>query len=591
MVGVTGRFRLDALSMGGLGACLSLLSLPGLRALPWKHFVHELGKGSRWLTLLLLLVCLSSFLQGLAPPNDYDSLMYHLAVPKSDIERGFIAPDWARGMPHAMFPDLVGNLSRFALALAGEQAAQPMAALLGMAATCGAGLLAIRVGLSTNGALLAALIFASVRAVVWEMGTVEVDVPLAASAAAALIVLLASRPHPKLGLMLLLGIMLGIGFNTKYQGGLVAVALALIPVYDWMQRKTSFAALVVMGASALVVFAPHMYANWSITGNPVFPMVNKIFVPDGVAFYQDYNLTYGTGRNFVDFLMAPWTLSIAPMQLFDGMVLGAPVFMALMPGLLASRKQLTNLGPIFAFVVGYFALWFYVQPQQVRFLIPATPALSALAGAGALCLWQASKTSAAKRLGVICVFLLLGLNEAMFVGIYSLLRLPAALGFVSPLDYHAKTPTLQGANYATCVYITENLKPGERYLSLLGPHSYYCPQIQTQLRYFKDEERDWLWDKPRHKIGFTDFLARLEKQDIRFVIVPVAGENRRNDTGAPVSVAIDFNESRFGPFIEPAIRRLTPVATERFSAVYDGAQVLKAMRDMHSSGDYAGEAR
>lgn len=590
-VGIVGRERLDAVSMGLVAGALALLSLPGLRMVPWRGFAAAASQGYRPLLLLLLLVCLSSFLQGLAPPNDYDSLMYHLAVPKADIERGVIAPDWGRGLHHAFFPDFIGNLARFALALAGEKAAQPMAGLIGLAATAGTGLLALRLGLGVNGALLSALIFASVRAVVWEMGTVEVDLPLAASGTAALVVLLAVRPSPRLGHLALVGILLGIGFSTKYQGGLVALALGLIPLVDWLRGRASFLSLVVMGLSALAVFAPHMWVNWTLTGNPVFPMVNKLFVPEGFSFFEDYNLTYGTGRGLDDFLISPWTLSVAPMRYFDGMVLGAPVFLALAPGLMTGRANTRNLAPAFAFFAAYFALWFFVQPQQVRFLLPVAPVLSALAAAGAISLWRAAKNNAALRWGCLALFLTLGFNEALFVGIYAMLRLPAALGLVSAADYHAKTPTLQGANYDTCRFVTANLRAGERYLSLLGPHSYYCPQTSAQLRYFKDEEQDWLWDRPRHAMDFREFVARLEEQNIRFVVVPTAGENRRNETGASVEVAADLSGARFGPFVTPALKGLAPVSSEHFSAVYDGAEVLANMRRLLESGAYPQDVR
>ncbi|CAA6604984.1 conserved membrane hypothetical protein [Rhodospirillaceae bacterium LM-1] len=581
-----GRIRLDSFSMIALGAALFLCAVPGLRAAPWADLRKGLLSGSPWLTGLLVLVCLSSLLQGLAPTNDYDSLNYHMAVPKADIERGYIAPDWGSGMPHVLFPALIGNLSRFALAIVGEQAAQPMAGLAGLAATIGTGLLGFRMGLSRNGACLAALLFAAVRAVVWEMGTVEVDLPLAASSAAALIVLLATRPHPSIRSAVMLGVMLGIGFNTKYHGGVIAIVIGLIFIYELARWRTSFLSIVASGAASLAVFTPQMVFNWLYTGNPIFPMLNRLFVPQGVYFFSSTHAIYGTGREFLDFLAAPWTLSAMPMQFFDGMVLGAPYFLALMPAALLGKPQYNSKGHIFFFFLAYFSIWFFALSQQVRFLLPVLPAAAVLAAMGAIALWTAFDGKPVLKLGALALYLMLGFNQAMFVCIYAMIRLPVAIGLVGPTEYHAKTPTLQGANYVTCHFISKALKPGEHYVSLLGPHSSYCPQISAIRRYFKDEEREWLLDKPRSTMDFPEYVARVKQLDIRFVVIPTASENRRNDTGLPVFAAVDFNEARFGPFIESAIRDLTPVVSEPRSAVYDGKEVLAKMDELLSSGAY-----
>ncbi len=581
-----GRVRLDSASMTALGVVLFLCAIPGLRAMPWADFRKGVASASPWLTGLLFLVCLSSLLQGLAPTNDYDSLMYHMAVPKADIERGFIAPDWASGMAHILFPALISNLSRFALAIVGEQAAQPLAGLAGLAATVGTGLLGLRMGLSRNGACLAALLFAAVRAVVWEMGTVEVDLPLAASSVAALIVLLATRPHPGLRSAMLLGVMLGIGFNTKYHGGVIALVVGLILIYDLARRKSSFLSVAASGTASLAVFTPHMIFNWLYTGNPIFPMLNRLIVPQGVNFFVEARTIYGTGREFQDLLAAPWTLSVMPMQFFDGMVLGAPYFLVLMPAALLGRPRFENKGAIFFFFLAYFAIWFFALSQQVRFLLPVLPAAAVLSAMGAFALWTAFDRKPVLKLGALALFLTLGLNQALFVGIYAMIRLPAALGLMTPAEYHAKTPTLQGANYVTCHFISEALKPREYYVSLLGPHSSYCPQISAIRRYFKDEEQEWLWDRPRHTMDFPEYVARLKQLDIRFVAVPTSSENRRNDTGLPVFLAVDFNESRFGPFIAPAIKELEPIVSEPRSAVYDGKRVLAKMEELLGSGSY-----
>ncbi|HEX9701804.1 MAG TPA: hypothetical protein VGA19_03065, partial [Rhodospirillales bacterium] len=82
-----GIVRLDGISMWGLAAVLAVAAVSGLRRIPWPALAAaaraevRTATGEPWaavLWLTLVVVALGSLLQGLAPPNDYDSLMYHL---------------------------------------------------------------------------------------------------------------------------------------------------------------------------------------------------------------------------------------------------------------------------------------------------------------------------------------------------------------------------------------------------------------------------------------------------------------------------------------------------------------------------------
>lgn len=585
-VQAVGHVQLDRMSMGGLAVLLVLAAIPGWKRLPWRDLWRSIQTLPRLPLFLVLAVCLLSFLQGLAPPNDYDSLMYHLATPKADIERGYIAPDWTRGISNVFFPHLTTSLVRISLVLAGEGAAQTSVALLGLAATAAAGLLAAGLGAGNATALWASLLFAAARVVIWEMGSVEVDLPLAAASGTFLAAYLAYRKQPDPRLMVLLGVLLGICFNIKYQGGLFALACAPILLTDWLRRRVTFLALAITGLVALAVFLPHMIENYAATGNPIFPLYHSKFYPGGAAFYDTYHLTYGVGRGFFDLLAEPWLMSAAPMQYFDGMVLGSPYLLALLPGVFLGWRRLKFAGALMSVVVAYYVLWFYVQSHQVRFLTPVLPPLAAFAAIGATGLWQTSKSSLWLRLPTLALLAGLFINQSLFFGIYAALRLPSALGFMSAAAYHARTPTLQGAFYPTCRYISEHLPEGDRYLSFLVPHSYYCPQKAAIMRVFDDERKNWLWADWPHKISFPEFVRRLKDERVRFVAVPLASENRRNVTGESNLVSPDYESTRFGPFIAPALEGLAPLAAEPFSAVYDGGQVLNRLDAMLASGTY-----
>ncbi|MBI4969599.1 MAG: glycosyltransferase family 39 protein [Rhodospirillales bacterium] len=595
-----GHWRFDRVSMGGIGLVLVALALPGWRAMPWRRMGLSLRRlflaaGEDWrlagLLGLLALTLVVSYVQGLAPPNDYDSLMYHLALPRFNLEQGNLDPPFGHRLPNVLFPHLVTNISRFALALMGEGATQPSVGLFGIAACAGTALLARRMAMSAAISLAAALIFLTTRVVIWEIGTVEVDLPLAAMATAALIVFLAWRGRPHTGLIVLFGLLLGSGFAIKYQGGLVGFAFAPALIWAWFAYPRQRWALCLAPLISVLTFVPHMAEDYRWTGNPVFPLYNALFVKDSPPFYTDYNLTYGTGRGWLDLLTEPWSLSVAPMQHFDGMILGAPILLALAPLALLGMSAIRHRGIVLTWIGAYYVLWFFVQSQQVRFLLPILPALAVFAAFGARRLALVGQPSQTMRGAFLVLLGLLAANQALFVGVYAALRLPPALGLMSPEAYHERTPTLTGANYRTCRFISDHLLAGQRYLSFLGPHSYYCPQAAAIMSLFEDENRTWLTTRPAPKISFENFIARLEQAKIRFVIVPTGGENRRNETGVPVPVAVNFDEHRFGPFVAPILTDLTPIATERFSAVYDGSQILERLRSWRDSGRNLPEPR
>ncbi len=588
-----GPFRYDGTSMWGLTAVLALLSLPGLRAMPWATFrgaaaVEFAGwRGRKWTTLLwlaLFVIGLSSLLQGMAPPNDYDSLMYHLSFPLFDLENGRLGIPWDRAMPHALFPELARHLSRLALATMGAGVAQMLHGMLAITAALGSAMLVLRLGYGKQVALGAAIMFLAIRAVIWQMGTVEVDVPLGAFMIFALIGYLALRDNGETGLAVLFGLMIGGGILVKYHGLLVALAFAPLIAYDLLRRRLSLRQSLIGPLAALVVLVPHMARDFIITGNPVFPLFNNIFNPGKAVFFQGTAAAFGTGRSLSDLLTTPWKMFVLPMHYFDGMVYGAPYLLAFAPLLLLDRRRLCRWGPALGVLALYYLGWFYLVGQQVRFFAPAWPVLAAAAAAGVAAMWAALEHRRVLKVAFAATVLVLALNQSLFIGIYGLIRLPVALGLMDPATYHKKTPTLNGAFYETCRYIRQNLKPGEKYYSNLQPHSFYCPQAPVVHIYFPDEAKWWLdSNDPPPEQSIDDFIRRAERAPLRYFLVPVRGYNRGGtETAKPVITKIDLSGTRHGRYLQPVFDTLKPLYEGTYTAVYDGPQViagLKKLRD------------
>ncbi|OAN55025.1 glycosyltransferase family 39 protein [Magnetospirillum moscoviense] len=575
-------WRYDAVSMWGLSAAAAALALPGWRMMGWGLGLNAVRREVAFarhdpllaaLWIALLATALSALLQGMAPPNDYDSLMYHLAVPQLDLERGRVLPAWDRGLPHVFFPELTGNLIRLTLATAGEASVQMITALFGFVAAIGAAALTRRMGGGGRAAIGAALMVLACRVMVWEMATPEVEVALTAYAVLALVAFLAWRQDFRPGLMVLAGLMLGGGLLVKFHGGAVALALG-VPMLLAILRRPSLVGQVALGAvCGVALFVPHALHMAGLTGNPLFPMFNQLFTPGGVDYFADLRNQYGTGRSLVDLVLAPWFMSVAPMQYFDGMVLGAPYLLALAP--LAAVARPRQGAAVVLMCAVYFVLWFFLLSQQVRFLMPIIPMLAAFSAIG---LAMVAGVARGWWRGVLVAAVLpLVVAQGAFVAIYGALRLPPAVGVVSAADYHLKTPTLTGAFYAPCRWLHANLKPGERYLSLMTPHSYYCPQASAQLRLFPDEEKSWLTTGKPPPMSRDEFVQRFRQGGYRWIIVTRAAEYRRTVSGAPEMQPFDLTADRLGTHLADILAKLQPVTSDPYVAIYDGRQVLEAL--------------
>ncbi|NQU56552.1 MAG: phospholipid carrier-dependent glycosyltransferase, partial [Rhodospirillales bacterium] len=456
-----GLFRLDAISMWSLVAVIALAAAPGIQRMPWGLFLEHLRDETRvaktdpwvgglWLTLIL--IALSSLLQGMAPPNDYDSLMYHMSQPQFDIEMGRLSIPWDRALGTELFPAMAGHLSRLSLATMNAGVAQMLHGVLGLVAALGAAMLTGRLGFGRCAALLTAIFFLATRVVIWEMGSVEVDVPLAAFTVLAILSYHSFRQSGDTGAAILFGLMIGGGILVKYHGFIVALSFGPIIAHDLFRRRVAFIPALLGPLVALLTLLPHTMRNFLITGNPVYPLLNKIFNPDKHEFFQMWSGGYGTGRDLVDFLSTPWNMFISPMHLFDGMIFGAPFLLAFAPLLILDPKNLRRWSPILVVAGCYYLGWFYLLDGQVRFLLPIMPVLAAMAAVGVGVMWRSIGNRVVLRAAFLSIAMILAVNQALFVGIYSLLRLPVALGFMDPSTYHLKTPTMNGAFYETCGY-------------------------------------------------------------------------------------------------------------------------------------------
>lgn len=400
-----GMFALTALGLARPWAASGLLGALWLYGWPeMRPALASLADGGRraltrpWLCALIGGPLLFALWACAVPPHQYDSLVYHLALPQEYLRVGrLVAPG---GIVYAHFPQNGEMLFTLALALGSDLLAQ-MYIWLATALTIG---WLLTFGRRVTGAAVwAAVLIATHTAVLLMSSTTYVEPLVMLWTTAALLSFEASDEGRDRGPLLLSALFTGLALGAKYYAGLLAVLLVLRLV--WRDRLKS---AVWFAAVAGALFAPWLIKNWVFAGNPVFPFLYKVFpatkvgwTGDLAAGYFQVLTEYGHAHGFVrDFLSLPVLLFRNPLRFGGGMDvlgdLGWDLILWLWAAGLWSAWKRRELRALAALTALYFLGWFSTG-VVLRFLTALAPAM-ALVGAAGVAAWREKAGSSARAL-------------------------------------------------------------------------------------------------------------------------------------------------------------------------------------------------
>ena len=80
-------------------------------------------------------------------------------------------------------------------------------------------------------------------------------------------------------------------------------------------------------------------------------------------------------------------------------------------------------------------------------------------------------------------------------------------------------------------------------------------------------------------LSYDAFVDRAEQANFRFFMVSTSYESRRNVTGQSTVIKRDAAVYRFGTYLEPVLNKLEPLSRDAFTAVYDGRDVLRLLKE------------
>lgn len=352
--------------------------------------------------LLLIVPFFFPLISALAPSDmrDWDSLAYHLAVPKIWLQRGHIG--FVQGIHHSNFPFTADMLYMWGLQWGGESGAKAFS-LAWTAFGCLTLFGLARRWYGQQCAWIAPLGFIGAPIVLWEAGTAYIDVPHGLFCGLAALYLSDALKGRLLHDWLLSGIAVGFAMGTKHTGlqtfGAVIVVGLLGVLFtrqnsdeSLVKPQSGWKGVVLMAVCAVTIAAPWYVKSVVMTGNPVYPFFykqlgGKYWNEWRAEIYTREQKTFGVGTSPLNLGHAVLGLAYQPGRYVNpgqtqgaGFPTGSIGFAALLAGLLwcasgsAERREKIVLA-----TVGLSLLMWFGLSQQSRYLTSVVVPLSVLA--------------------------------------------------------------------------------------------------------------------------------------------------------------------------------------------------------------------
>jgi len=325
---------------------------------------------------------------AIAPPTEWDSLMYHLRIPLGLLGQGRLAT------PADSFHVALVGASHFAtlpLLAAGLRSGPAVMQVAALVLTLmSTGQLAERAGVSRAGGWLSAAMVLGSPAFMLVAITARVDVTLVLALVAAHLALLTATDEADHRLVLVAALLVAVAMGIKPQAG--AYALALVPL-GWIAARGVRPAVIAATLAALAS-APWYLKNQLLVGAPLYPKGAPGWFEPWIAQLYGTQVRPPTvdasilsalpearaSFDLLDAFFDPGKLTIEGEGAFYAL---SPLLLALPLVLLAlrSHKRAAGAGAV---ALTYAALVIVPFGQiNMRYLMPAIPAL-AVAVAAAL---------------------------------------------------------------------------------------------------------------------------------------------------------------------------------------------------------------
>jgi 4-amino-4-deoxy-L-arabinose transferase-like glycosyltransferase len=399
----------------------------------------------------------------LAPPIDWDSLMYHLEVPKRYIQaHGYVyIPNG-----YANFPQFIESLYAFAMLVQDDILARLVNLTLGGLATLTVYTIGRRF-VERRMALLASLIFISSPLVVFVFVEAFIEAGLTFYSLLTILALLTWRSTGNQHWLWLSAILVGIALGIKYY------TVILVPIFIWalferawwIERQSVREVMrlgLMAGLVALMFPLPWLIKNTIFIGDPVFPIISSLLGWWGRGIAQVNWAWYGMGYGLLDYLLLPWRMTFGDRF---GVPRPGPLFLILMPLLIGLPRTPGSVRWLGGVILVWFIFWANSAGQSVRFFLPGLALLSIVLAATLYYLPHWAQKFRPLFIVIIVIVVLYNLVWPIYFASWSL---PFVTGQQSRHEY-----LVNKLNIYLIAHYARNLPPTAQIATVWEERSYY----------------------------------------------------------------------------------------------------------------------
>jgi hypothetical protein len=460
----------------------------------------------------LAFLALSVVLSGLAPPTDYDGLLYHLVAPRTYLEHRaivYIPHNFSANLP--MFGEML-----FAHGLAGgsDRAPQLIHAAGGVLVVALTGVFGRRL-VGGRVAFWGAVGLAATPLVPFLATRAYIDLFTVLFCLIAVFGFLNWSSTGEPGWLRVAGIGAGFALSTKYAALTLLLVLGVAAILAGFSRtgqsqtrkdqvKGALWAGLTFGLPALLVALPWYARQVLVLGNPVWPMYFGGRDWDGMRVEQlTYFVSqYGSGTSMREWLLLPlnvyresWRFGHVPDAFPPLLALAAPLAVAV-------RHPAVRW--LLGIAAGATILWARGW-QDLRFLLTIYPYLALLGAAGLFALaprWRFGRVVISLGLGVLLLFTVHREAER------ALDRLPVLFGIETAQAYLLRSLE----DHRAITYLNDTVPEGQSVLFLGDGQIWYC-----RMRCIPDPAHDnllvWFHGTDGNRAGDLEHALALLRQE------------------------------------------------------------------------------
>ncbi len=509
-----------------------------------RHQCSAVEKASRWLVLFLIVI---AGLQALAPSLKWDSLVYHLQLPRRYLEMGKI--DHVGDILFAGFPQLAEMMFTWAMSLQAGTTAATLGCVVGVIAALGVGGFAERL-VGKEFRWIAPAILLSGASISRGLSWAYVDLWVFFFGLATIILLDHYGRTKEITWVGFAAVFTGFAFSTKYTAGMmIPIGIIYLFVVYLQERKsvrpmdkqipsgerllsskkqsgsfswnTLLKPILLFVCISLVITVPWFAKNFITTGNPLYPFFfgGRDMIELHLTFYQYESYE----RTLLDHLLLPFESTIFGIQggpIFNTSI--SPLFLALIPGVILGwgsfkgekRKSITRLA-----TMGLATWFFWGLASHISSALTITrhyflilSALVLLASFGLESTWRIKLRSIhigwIVRFLVIFVFVLTMITEVLNFAKMDPIRV------LSGIQTQEEYLTEQLGWFEPVMQAMNSLPEGSNVAMFWEPRSYYC-----EVPCSPDVILDKWWYLMRTVGGSDEAISLLRSQNYTHVLI------------------------------------------------------------------------